>query len=639
MEITHRAGFLISEYDFTSRRSRISFTPSLGDALVAWRSSTRISPLFGTSSSKGALPDSGFSGWLFLCGPVDPLALPEPAGELRIWLSLGLYNVVGLTQVSEVATEFRAQLSAARIAHELWEVQAGEVVQVQPHLEGAQDALVIDALLELSHLGARAPEELQSSVSEYCALMASSLRRTQQSLPEMIPDLLIVHQFVSQALADADLSSTTDTYRVLGILAHLNGGLSRFAAQTLSGTSPVDRTECHFWVHSLLGAGIANLVLQKFAAFVMGKMDSKQIPARLRQLGNQTDALPTLANAPGDFWHGNHLEAVEVPTGEQGQPLVPLLTYFSGRDGFRSGLNTVSAPLTSISACNTRQWSLMTMTHEISHVLVRSALTVMFPDPTRPGGREALLVYLEERENTWLRRLQSFLLEAIIAMQQTSERTAGGTVTREWNEGKLTVVLDRWHHEVEEIMVHVFDFLYFYGQDTERYVRSVWLTWGVIPNIANRVNEYVVRTLCAALVKHLRRDGAEEIARSEVLAILAELRAHGGGPYVEMAHVLLSDDTQWPVLRSTLVARKGLVKIVRGFLYWDKAAQDLRGDSTVASDASDRGGYRFKVKHLSRDYAENPLRVVQEYTDATTPSDVTSAWLLYLLAFNIRKTS
>jgi hypothetical protein len=236
-----------------------------------------------------------------------------------------------------------------------------------------------------------------------------------------------------------------------------------------------------------------------------------------------------------------------------------------------------------------------------------------------------------------LRRLQFFLLETVIAMQQAAERAGGTPVTRSWDERKLSVILDRWHHEIEEIIVHVFDFLYFYGQDTERYVRSIWLTWGVIPNISNRINEYVLRTLCAALVKHLRREGAEEIARAEVLKIFEDLRGQDSGPYVDLAHALLSDDSQWPALRSAMTARKGLVKIVRGFLYWDKAAQDLRGDQTVSSDASERGGYRLRVRHLTQDKVDNPLRVIEEYTDSLTPSDLTSLWLLYELAFNVRE--
>lgn len=639
MEITHRVGFLVSSYDLPTKTSRVRIESTLGEVIANWGSSTRLSPLYAISNGDGrVLPGPSLEGdvWLAFCGPLNPATLPEIPVGVTIWLTLGTFNVIAIAYSQAATKAFSEQLrSVTSTPYEVWRLSNGVVKDVVHGGSEVSESPVPPSLIQFANLD-HIPPELHTSASEYCALMASSLSRTKHALPELVPDLLAIHNFTIAAFRTAKLEDRTDLYRLLGILAHLNAGLSRFCAQTLSGISPIHQTECHFWIHSLLGTGIANIVLHRFASYIQSKIDNKFITARLRKLGERTEKLPDLYKATPNFWHENHLEGVHAQPPGPEDAQVPLLTYFSGRDGFRSGLNTVSAPLASIGACNARQWSLMTMTHEISHIAVRGALAVLFADPEHHSGIAILQAWLAKRDNTWLSRLQFFLLDTIISMQQTFERTSHADVTRNWDERTLAAVLDRWHHEVEEIIVHVFDFLYFHGQDTERYVRGIWTTWGVIPNISNRVNEYVTRTLCAILVKHLRRENAEDIARAEVLKVLEQLRSQNPGPYIELAYAFLSNDAHWPALRSAVTARKGLVKLVRGFLYWDKAVQDVRGDPTVSSDASERGGYRLRVHHLTKELVENPLRVVEEYTDSLKPSEVTSVWLLYALAFNVR---
>ena len=62
------------------------------------------------------------------------------------------------------------------------------------------------------------------------------------------------------------------------------------------------------------------------------------------------------------------------------QPILPLVTYFSGRDGYSSHLQTLSAPLTAISECNSYRSSLLTITHELSHIFIQGLLGEICPD-------------------------------------------------------------------------------------------------------------------------------------------------------------------------------------------------------------------------------------------------------------------
>jgi hypothetical protein len=639
MELNQRAGFLVTEFDQRSQISTVRLIKSFSSAVSGWTSTSRLSPLFSVIDEAGnSISPIDLDGRLHLvfCGPINPATIVEITKDVPFWITLGTFNVVAVTRAVKTARAFTGRLEELSVPFERWTVRSSAVREVFQSATQDTRFPAPNTLVELSKLHS-IPPELHTCVSEYCSLMSSSLQRTHQALPPLVPDLMAINEFVHRILEDREkLKDRTERYSVLGILTHLNAGISRYCAQTLSGISPILQTECHFWIHSLLGTGIGNLVLHKLASFVGGKFDKLYLTARLKALDLLSGDPPDFNLAPADFWHENHLSNATIQKVSGAESLVPLLPYYSGRDGFRSSLNTVSAPLASVTACNSRQWSLMTMTHEISHIAVRGALTVLFPDPTSDDGRLILNAYLAKSDSRWLNSLRFFLLNTLVSMQQDFDRSSNSQPITQFNLKTLGNMLDRWHNEVEEIMVHVFDFLYCYGQDSHQYVRSIWLTWGVIPNIANRVHEYVVRTVCTVLVKHLRRTRAEDTARDEVLEILNKLVEEEPSPYVSAAYDLLRDDDRWSkYLRSSITARKGLVKIVRGFLYWDEAAQDIRGDSTVTSAASDRSGYQFKVKQLTLDKAQNPLRLVQEYTDTLTPNELTSAWLLYMLYFNV----
>jgi len=98
-------------------------------------------------------------------------------------------------------------------------------------------------------------------------------------------------------------------------------------------------------------------------------------------------------------------------------------------------------------------------------------------------------------------------------------------------------VLQRWRHDIDETMVHVFDFVYFYGKDVDHNVHGIWASWGVIPNVGTRVLEYVVRTISAVLISHLRSgDQGLDDAKEKVQRTLNDLQTSGlGGRYVSQA--------------------------------------------------------------------------------------------------------
>jgi hypothetical protein len=230
--------------------------------------------------------------------------------------------------------------------------------------------------------------------------------------------------------------------------------------------------------------------------------------------------------------------------------------------------------------------------------------------------------------------IRRLLLFSIVKMDDDAMgRPPGESV--DLNPNSLTVLLQRWRHEVDELLVHVFDFMYFYGQEVDRYITGIWASWGTIPNIRTRVLDYVVRTICAVLTKHLRRlNEAEAIARDQVRDALKKLQERGGGgPYIELALDYMTN--QWDsVVGPRVRARRQLVKIVNAYLFSESIATQVRGEAEITSSGEGKKeGYAFKKKDLAVLRLTNPLHFVEVYTDTLTPDATQSAWMLYVLAF------
>jgi hypothetical protein len=196
----------------------------------------------------------------------------------------------------------------------------------------------------------------------------------------------------------------------------------------------------------------------------------------------------------------------------------------------------------------------------------------------------------------------------------------------------LGKILEDWHHEVEEILVHVFDLLYFYGPGEEQlhsYIKTIWISWSVIPSIRDRIRDYVVRTLCAALSFELRGGlGMELRAKKRVRRALLELLSEQPAisEYIELALNYLASD--WEAIDKELGARRGLVQVAGTFLYSVSIATDIRRERTAV------GAARWRANDFLRPSAANPLQFVLKTTVGHETSVERSLWMWYNLAFS-----
>jgi len=283
------------------------------------------------------------------------------------------------------------------------------------------------------------------------------------------------------------------------------------------------------------------------------------------------------------------------------------------------------------------RWSLMTLSHEISHIVIRAVLGKLLPVPNNHKQLEQSINIICQQPTNYLEAAKKLLLHAIIGLHNTEVDPMIKGGERPLSISDIKGMIETWHKEVEEILVHVFDYSFFFD-NIDDYISSIWLSWSVIPNISSRVPEYVLRTLCAALTDHLRRTDDLDLAKADVVRILTKLRDSGkGGVYVDEALKLL--DTSWDCrYKALLEHRRRLVKFSRGFLYWPGAASALRKEKWVTSGESDSHGYAHKRRILSDIPLSNPLRFAKVFTHGVTPNISESLWLLVTAAFNYDPT-
>ncbi len=654
MHLGQHPSYLALHQDSADASPRVKIEPNLSPVVAGWSPATRVSPIWGVREYGAGDPTAfDFAGryHLHFLGPVAPARLPaeihsvRPTTGLRIWLTAGSLNVV--VQVRDdgegkaVSRDLRQWSRAAHVAHEVWTIQDGllkearTVSLAQADTEGTREELArVESLLARSY-----GPGLTVPVQEYCTLIASALCRSEQISPYLHSQILQVSRFVRELVDDYSRAAQTDGQDWLDLQARLlsmNAALSRFAAQTLSGIPPIVNTECHFWIHSLLGAGSANLALARLAGYVHSILASAHLPERIDALRKNTEDVPDYEQLTADIEFLDNEVLWKKSFG--GNDIAPLVTYFSGRDGFSSHLQTLSAPLTTIAECTSYRSNLLTATHEISHIFLQGVLAYLYPNAD--SEEDLKLAWRLTRPNAqtsnWLEAAQQLLLEGIIAMEQECQRLElpADLITTEF----LSDALQNWRREVQEIMVHTFDFLYFYGSNTDAYISGIWQSWSAIPGIKDRVPEYLLRTLCAVSPRLLKEDPTKraESARREVSEALQRL-VDGGNLVSNYATIAISDlQTKWKTeapKRSILRDYNGrlyLVRLVVAFLHSDRFAASLfRDPHSGSGSAQGQRLLRYDLNPIG-----NPLQFLRGQLKSST-SEAESLWALHTLAFNL----
>jgi hypothetical protein len=652
MEISKTHGYLSHSYNVANQKNSILFSGNLESLILKWDSCTRVSPIWRLFPDDGSL-DIAFErqSKVAILGPVNPFILDAELGlfqedNLACWCSLGILNCIIVYKDDAITNKLLRWSEERRLKIEVWNLGENREVESSIQREFREDIADPEWRSDLSRLmSIKSTPSVDLALSEFGPLMASTMSRLEIYIPELVSRYKSLIGYVEEiVLGNGAAQNLLEESIVAASITTLNAGLSRFSSQSLSGIIPISHTESHFWVHSLFGIGVAGLGLANLVHFISSKIGSAFIPDRFLMHLDNAKKIPNLKllHSNDQFWKTSYIDSqvVEMSIEE----LQPDITFFSGRDGFKAHLNNISVPLTTIFSASSEKWSLLTVTHEISHKIIKAILSVVFPidEPCEKpmiGKQDAQNLYIgEDSPSNWLDAIRVWIWEAVACIDAVNQKQHS-----ESNPDEIEVpvglldAINTWAGEVEEILVHVFDFMYFYRSEDESYLRDIWLTWSVIPNITNRVPEYVVRSVCALLSKNTHRECSDAINVSidKVQARLAAiLQEDAQMPYISQALDYIHNSKNQ--LYKLVEARYELVAFVKTFLYSEKAATELWMETRAINAEAGRLRYPKKVGVIDDTLIENPLSFLSSYCKEKKIVESHAAWIYYNLAFNLR---
>jgi hypothetical protein len=636
MLLTGQRLYIVVHRAAHTERPTVRILKRLGDAYKGWTYLSRISPIFPAVRSASGKPKLSrkTNYQLTFLGPVPPWRVAEcSALEDEVFITLGTFNVILRTDANRKDPILKWARSNA-IPFESWSVCENVVVNETqspppPPTECPRYTREATSL--------QIPAEVTTFAEEYVSLISTA--QLYDAIRGKIFDEVLsgVAQFIVGILSELKRpGGTAKVLEDIGILNVTNNGLAQMEAQACRNISPIVHNPSAPSSHSLLGLGAAIRAISNLAVHIRMTLGAERIPQRFARLA-RTKSFPHLDQLSYDegFWYRDHLAGTTLTATELSEPLTPLVPYLSDCDHYRTTLTTLSTPLNIVNACNTNGWTLMTITHEMCHSIIRGVLGYLVPGAINSKDYAAFRRCADLYNNiaapsTLAEEITRFLLIALLGMEHVDN------LERQQNPDHISApvllsVVDNWIHDAEEVMVHVLDFLYFYNGILDRYITSVWRSWSVIPAIRNRIPEYVLRTLCAARASTLRHTNGIPMAYRMVADVLKTIDS---SPYA--AEALKYLDAEWEKsLNQKLSVREPLIRIVSTFLYSQGIAGQLHDETQFASNAPSRAGYSLSPQRFSEELIDNPLKFIEVYTGDDRPSGPRSAWLLSTLAFNV----
>ena len=524
-------------------------------------------------------------------------------------------------------------------AFERWNLTDGVIEKTSFQvLQQARGDPAIDDLAKL--IAKNGNGFLLPALQENVIAMSTALTRAASVHTTTHKDLRIVAETMYKTLEAHSLEQIS-TLDLQSRMLTMNAAISRFSSQAFSGVPPILATECHFWVHSLLGTGSANLALSNLVRSVQNVLGESRLAGRLEVLRKVDANVPdnrALVLDPDILNFDVLTETEETELGKSS--IVPLITYFSGRDGFSSQLQALSAPLTTLAECNSFRSNILTATHEISHIFIQAALSVIAPslDNCTELKEAARIAGRNFSAKNHLEAAQKLVVEAALMMECADTGHITASTEAECRDS-LPSVFGKWRKEMQEILVHAFDFMYFHQSSPEFYVTSIWHSWCSIPGISDRVPEYLLRTLCAISANILDSETSKifDAALRNAEEFLDKVNANidPQSDYVNLARDRIrkiKDDKDLNVkTRKEFSARLYLVRLAKIYLFSPRVAGLLFDDHSVRSGAAIKNKVKLRYDTNRIGNALNFLRNQLKQS----PSEAESLWVLHCLAFDL----
>ncbi len=515
---------------------------------------------------------------------------------------------------------------------ESWQVSDGKVDSAsidwhEPHR--ASERRVADISCE------RLGFESAAQVRQFNANIALLTRIVETYAPEIWPLIQSLHVQVSQ-IADRLRSDPAipleQSSRVSSetVLIETNAVVTLYCSQLGSGTFPIHRSTFPVGEYSLLGIGAMCRAAWRLYEHLNQTFAQFDHPTSVRDLYPKLPAFdpfgPSSTRQDFSTWRQTNFALHQLPA--TAKPIEPRyhVPYFSSRWGFHESLHAISLSWQCLYASATKEWNLLTVTHEFLHAQVRA----IFAEIMKPRHEDGdLATAITDRFNAQSggtnarESMQVAYVEALVVFRAatTLSRSVGSpgapnreSISKRISPETLHDLVREYTGIIHEVIVHVLDFRYVYaGRDLE-YLQSIWCSWSLVPGVSDQIEHYVMRTLAAlSAVTDLPESASNadrfRDARDRLCTTLKDLcESDTARPALAEALSVLEDNLACKRLAVQFNVLRYVVELAQTFLYDERLNTALMADSQTDSDeVTGRFVYDVEPGRYDGRRAESPV--------------------------------
>lgn len=513
----------------------------------------RVSPIFPINQDEFKVPDfksQCFIGFFFPENTFELIGILlnklKKGYQRNLWFSHGLASIVAFVKDRKILYEIRENLGEGLCAYEFWKIQNNDI-HVEKNWQGKPQVFDISQnniknynVLDL---------EICALIDEFKHSLNTLLHRASIYFPKLIPSLNVLKETVNDIVIqliflnnpEGDIPSSLPkdilkSFRNNPIevekrilqrtdrLIQINSALSYFISQAFSGIVPIFENECQIRSYSFLGIGSAHRALIAFTQHVENVFNKYPIEKVIRTRYKTTmgvEVFKSIADFDHSKWEHEECQIDYYLENIEPEEIKSKLVYYSGRYGFRETEFSVSVPMQILSCGDSARWSLMTLSHELLHAHVSAIMASLFLDEKGRTPREAFDEYykgfkeygIDKKDGrtklrdciryiifnycNW-RFAHSNLIKEIEGKSKNKDGENSNKIDfdlKRLGKNKLYEWLRELYKEINEIVVHVLDYNYFYNCSNNSYLGLLWESWAPVPVVLDKIEHYIYRSI------------------------------------------------------------------------------------------------------------------------------------------------
>lgn len=625
-----------------------------------------------------------------LGGRASPIFSAAPDGSIELPASGGLAFVVPVSPQSLLAKllndydELVAQstymthgLAAVVLVDSDCERLRGLLHALDPEVRAFELWPMGDGAVQVSDIEMKIPEV---SADPWCELisdtnldfgMASQVRQFNSNIAHFsayarryIPEYHPLVEWLCESvqlvsndharLAEREGLEDDEIRRLIGLetlVVELNAILTMFTSQAIYGALPIHEGSYPVGEYSLLGVGGMARAVWRLYAHMHQVFTSFDHVGRIQYRYGGIAGFDPYAPAKRinySSWVDSQASVGRVesaPAAPSGRFHIP---HFSSRWGFHESYYGLSISWQCIHACATKEWNLLTFTHEFLHSHVRDLLGVVL-DVSDNGGLNKIVdsYNKHERGQNALESMQLALIESLVGIRgaarlcanlRPGQQQANAEVPQNLKPDDVIELMRAHGGFIHELMVHVLDFLYVYNARDERYINSVWSSWALVPIVNDRIFHYVLRTLCTLSLTSTVESPDEVFTdvtnrlRRYLVPLQGRERTR---PAIDSALAVLADANSLRRLDVEFRTARYIVRLSECFFYDGQVnALLVRDAGTTVRD--DQRTYALSVGEFRGEVIESPVGLLLDrftgYRDhASEDVEYESIWQMLIL--------